>query len=237
MIKTVLWAVLIALGIRTVLVEPFNIPSGSMMPTLLVGDFLFVSKYSYGYSQYSLPLAFPPFSGRIFGRSPSRGDVAVFRPPSNLNENYIKRVIGLPGDHIQVRGGQLYINGDLVPRTAAGQCNTADQGPPEMGDRFEEVLPGGVRHMICKRIGAADNPANNTREYVVPGDNLFMMGDNRDNSSDSRFEAGGFGTVPMPNLVGRAEFLFFSVDAAAPWWQVWLWPAEIRWGRLFSGVH
>jgi signal peptidase I len=234
MIKTIVYACLIALGIRTVLIEPFNIPSGSMVPTLLVGDFLFVSKFSYGYSRYSMPFSFPPFHGRLVGAVPRRGDVAVFRRPQNTSEDYIKRVIGLPGDHVQVRNGILFVNGEEAKRSPAGQCVDDENGYPVVSTRYQETLPGGVTHYICKITD--EGWPNNTEDYVVPANDLFMMGDNRDNSTDSRF-LNDVGFVPIENLVGRAEFLFFSIDAQAPWWQFWEWPFEIRWGRFFNPVR
>jgi signal peptidase I len=233
-IKTIFYAGLIAIGVRTVAFEPFNIPSGSMIPTLLVGDYLFVSKYSYGYSRYSLPLSPPLFSGRIFGALPKRGDVVVFRYPRDTSIDYIKRIVGLPGDRIQVREGQLYINGELCPRQPEGEYAADDNGIKMIGKLFQETLPDGVKHDILKL--QEDGDANNTPEYVVPADHLFAMGDNRDNSQDSRFmKAVGF--VPVENLVGRAEILFFSIDARYPWYEFWEWPFEIRWSRLFKPVH
>jgi len=233
-IKTIVYAGLIAIGIRTVLYEPFNIPSGSMIPTLLVGDYLFVSKYSYGYSHFSLPFAPDLFSGRIFARMPKRGDVAVFKYPRVTSVDYIKRIVGLPGDRIQVTHGQLYINGTEVPRQAAGDYVTDDSGIHMVLRRYLETLPGGVDHYILKATDEGE--MNNTPEYVVPPDHVFAMGDNRDNSADSRF-MNGVGFVPIENLVGRAEILFFSVDAEYPWWEVWEWPFEIRWERLFRPIH
>ena len=233
-IKTIVYAGLIAIGIRTILYEPFNIPSGSMIPTLLVGDYLFVSKYSYGYSHFSLPFAPDLFSGRIFGGLPKRGDVAVFKYPRDTSVDYIKRIVGLPGDRIQVTHGQLYINGTEVPRQAAGDFVTDDSGIHMVLRRYLETLPGGVEHYILKATDEGE--MNNTPEYVVPPDHVFAMGDNRDNSADSRF-MNGVGFVPVENLVGRAEILFFSVDAEYPWWEVWEWPFEIRWNRLFRPIH
>jgi signal peptidase I len=218
-IKTIFYAGLIAIGIRTFAFEPFNIPSGSMIPTLLVGDYLFVSKYSYGYSRFSLPLSPPLFSGRIFGHLPKRGDVAVFK---------------LPRDRIQMKGGELYINGTQVQRQPAGDYTATDVGPPMVLKRYLETLPNGVQHYILKE--SDDGPLDNTQEYLVPEGDVFAMGDNRDNSLDSRvLNAVGF--IPLENLVGRAEFLFFSVDATAPLWEVWEWPFEIRWTRLFTGIR
>ena len=233
--KTIVYAGLIAIGIRTFAYEPFNIPSGSMIPTLLVGDYLFVSKYSYGYSHFSLPFAPDLFSGRIFGRLPQRGDVAVFKYPRDPSIDYIKRIVGLPGDRIQVRQGQLYINGDLVPRQSVGTFESDEGGIRELDREYEETLPGGVTHDILKRTDEGD--ANNTPEYTVPPDHLFAMGDNRDNSQDSRF-MNYVGFVPTENLVGRAEIIFFSVDAGEhSWWEFWEWPFEIRWSRLMRPIH
>ena len=233
-VKTIVYAGLIAIGIRTVAFEPFNIPSGSMIPTLLVGDYLFVSKYTYGYSKYSLPMSPNLFQGRIFGRVPDRGDVAVFKLPKDNSTDYIKRIVGLPGDRIQMKGGRLYINGAELPRRADGDAVADGDGPRMLLKRYIETLPGGREHPILK---ASDNEAlDNTPEYDVPQGFVFAMGDNRDNSQDSRvMNAVGF--IPLENLVGRAEFIFFSVDATAPWWEVWEWPFEIRWTRLFSGIH
>jgi signal peptidase I len=232
-IKTILYAGLIAVGIRTVAFEPFNIPSGSMIPTLLVGDYLFVSKYSYGYSHFSLPFSPPLFSGRIFGRLPDRGDVAVFKLPRDTRTDYIKRIIGLPGDRIQMKAGQLYINGEKVQRKPAGEFLAEDGGTSTLYERYLETLPNGREHYILK--ASDDGPLDNTPEYKVPDGYVFAMGDNRDNSQDSRvMNAVGF--VPVENLVGRAEFIFLSVGGSASLWQIWDWPFEIRWHRLFSGI-
>jgi signal peptidase I len=233
-IKTIVYAGLIAVGIRTFAYEPFNIPSGSMIPTLLVGDYLFVSKYSYGYSHFSLPFGPDLFSGRIFARLPKQGDVAVFKYPHDTSVDYIKRIIGLPGDRIQVKQGELYINGTEVPRQPAGEFVTDDSGIHMVLRRYLETLPDGVEHYILKATD--EGWANNTPEYLVPPDHVFAMGDNRDNSADSRF-MDGVGFVPLENLVGRAEILFFSVDAEYPWWEVWEWPFEIRWKRLMRPIH
>jgi signal peptidase I len=247
-IKTIVYAGLIAVMVRTVAFEPFNIPSGSMIPTLLVGDYLFVSKYSYGYSRYSMPFAPPLFTGRIFGSVPARGDVAVFKYPRDNSTDYIKRIVGLPGDRLQVRQGQLYINGQIAPRASLGNYETNDGGIRKIVRLYSETLPNGVKHEILKEtdgLEAGRRPGfdpnrefdpNNTPEYTVPAGHVFAMGDNRDNSADSRF-MNGVGFVPIENLVGRAEFLFFSVDAQYPWWQVWQWPMEIRWSRLLTAVR
>ena len=234
-VKTVIYAIVIAVVIRTVAFEPFNIPSGSMIPTLLVGDYLFVSKFSYGYSRFSLPSFLQvPFHGRIFGSLPHRGDVAVFKLPRDNSTDYIKRIVGLPGDRIQMIHGQLFINGEQVPRQPDGDYIAEGDGPKMLLKRYIESLPNGAKHPILK--ASDDQPLDNTQEYKVPDGYVFAMGDNRDNSLDSRvLNAVGF--VPVENLVGRAEFIFFSIDATSPWWEVWEWPFEIRWWRLFTGIH
>ena len=233
-IKTVVYAMLIAITIRTVAFEPFNIPSGSMIPTLLVGDYLFVSKYSYGYSRYSLPFSLPLFSGRIFGHLPERGDVAVFKLPRDTSVDYIKRIIGLPGDTVQMIHGELYINGKEVQRTPDGEYVAEGDGPKMLLKRYIETLPNGRQHFILK--ASDDQPLDNTQEFHVPQGYVFAMGDNRDNSLDSRVQ-NAVGYIPLENLVGRAEIIFFSVDATAPWWEVWEWPFEIRWSRLFTTIN
>jgi signal peptidase I len=241
-VKTVVYAVLIALVVRTVAYEPFNIPSGSMIPTLLIGDYLFVSKFSYGYSRYSLPFGLALFSGRLhlpFSHNPERGDVTVFKLPSDPSTDYIKRIVGLPGDHIQVRHGELYINDQLVPRRPQDSCRSDDAGiPVAMQQGYIESLPrrpgeAPVEHCIIK-VGN-NGPLDNTPVYDVPPGHYFGMGDNRDNSQDSRVLS-AVGYVPAENLVGKAQFLFFSTDGSARWWEVWKWPLAIRYGRLFRGV-
>src|SRR5260370_5586557 len=200
-VKTVVYAVLIALVVRTVAYEPFNIPSGSMVPTLLVGDYLFVSKFSYGYSRYSLPLGLPLLSGRIFFHSPERGDVVVFKLPTDNSTDYIKRVIGLPGDHIQMKNGILNINGQPVPRRRIEDYLYQEgNGAVIPLVQYIETLPNGVQHRI---IEMSDNgPLDNTQEYVVPPGDYFMMGDNRDNSQDSRLLSAVV-YVPAENRFGQ----------------------------------
>jgi len=239
-IKTIVYAVLIALFIRTVAYEPFNIPSGSMVPTLLVGDYLFVSKFSYGYSRHSLPLSLPLIPGRIFMDPPERGDVAVFKLPSDDKTDYIKRIVGLPGDRLQMREGRLWINDKIVPRR-----RIEDYVEPVGGGRFlrmaqfVEMLPNGREHRILELSDSRE--LDNTPVYVVPEGHYFAMGDNRDNSLDSRVPArpgiGGVGYVPAQNLVGRAEFIFFSTDGTAAWWEPWRWIQAARFVRFFRGVH
>ena len=233
-VRTVFYAIIIALVVRTFAFEPFNIPSGSMKPTLLVGDYLFVSKYSYGYSRYSFPWSPPLFDGRILVDEPERGDVIVFKKPSDNETDYIKRLIGLPGDRIQMLGGILHINGEPVMREKLGQSTDQDTFSTRSFDVYRETLPNGRQHLIWE---ASDNDhLDNTNEYLVPEGHFFFMGDNRDNSRDSRVLY-DVGYVPLDNLVGRAEFLFFSHDDSASWWEIWRWPWVIRFSRIFSGIN
>ncbi|WP_428393792.1 signal peptidase I [Lichenicoccus sp.] len=244
LLRTLVYAGLIAVFVRTFLFESFNIPSGSMIPTLLVGDYLFVSKYAYGYSRFSMPLAPDLFEGRILYHRPHRGDVAVFRFTQDTSIDYIKRIVGLPGDHVRMQGGQLYINGTEVPRTPLGDYIADDEnGDHRAGRLYRESLPGSgghkpVRHLILKQT--SQGQYNNTPDYMVPAGYFFAMGDNRDDSADSRFmgtEPDDLGFVPIQNLVGRADFIFFSIDERDPIWAFWDWPAEIRWGRILHWVH
>jgi signal peptidase I len=249
-VRTIIYAVLIAFAVRTFAYEPFNIPSGSMEPTLLVGDYLFVSKFSYGYSRYSFPFGPPIFSGRILARQPQRGDVVVFKQPANPSTDFIKRLVGLPGDRIQVVGGTLYINDGAAKRSYIGRYLDPENHTERQ--EYEEVLPNGVKHAVLlegleAKPPPRDCPANkftetrieaeNTCPFVVPPDTYFMMGDNRDNSSDSRVAGSGVGFVPAENLVGRAEFIFFSTDGSAAWWEVWKWPFAIRYSRLLTAIR
>ena len=237
LVKAMAVAAAIALLIRSFAFEPFNIPSGSLLPTLQIGDYLFVEKYAYGYSKYSFPFDLINFDGRIFGAQPKRGDIAVFRQPKKTGIDYIKRIIGLPGDQIQVKEGILYINGQAVQR------QKVDDYVDDSGERltqYIETLPNGVQHHILER--SDDAPLDNTGVYVVPPEHYFGMGDNRDNSQDSRVLGSGggpapVGYIPAGNLVGRAEFIFFSMNGGAEFWQLWKWPAEIRWDRLLHSAQ
>ena len=232
-IKTALYAAGIAIVIRTVAYEPFNIPSGSMIPTLLEGDYLFVSKFSYGYSRHSLPFSLPLIPGRILFTPPERGDVAVFKKPSDNKTDYIKRLVGLPGDTLQMRQGRLYINGEEVKRERIDDYVVNDSANHALRiPRYIETLPGGRRHVILELYGDKGQ-ADSTDVYRVPEGHYFAMGDNRDNSQDSRFSEVGY--VPRENLVGRAEFLFFSINGNV--WEAWNWPRSIRFGRLFGGIE
>ncbi len=232
-VRTVIYTLIVAVVIRTFLFEPFNIPSGSMISTLLVGDYLFVSKYSYGYSKRSVPFSVIPFSGRIFKSDPQRGDVIVFKLPSDNKTDYIKRLIGLPGDTIRMQDGRLIINGQLVEREKFDDYAYRDtSGSVRRPVRYKEMLPGGITHYILEE---GDNRLlDNTPEFLVPAGHYFMMGDNRDNSVDSRADVG---FVPLENLVGRAEFLFFSTDGSARIFEFWKWPFAIRFERLFKGIN
>ncbi|MCI0737345.1 MAG: signal peptidase I [Beijerinckiaceae bacterium] len=238
-LKVIVQALLIALVVRTFLFQPFNIPSGSMIPTLLIGDYLFVSKYAYGYSDHSFPFSPHLFSGRIFASPPKRGDVAVFKLPRDGQTDYIKRVIGLPGDKIQVKYGRLYINSELVPREPLAKSYVEElDGRATDALTYLETLPGGVSHTIVELQG--DTGFNdNTEIFEVPSGHYFTMGDNRDNSTDSRVlpDHGGVGFVPFENFVGRAEMIFFSVANGEPAWAFWKWPWTARWDRMFKTVR
>jgi signal peptidase I len=231
-VSVIVQALILALVIRTLLFQPFSIPSGSMRPTLLEGDYLFVTKWAYGYSRHSLPFSPNLFSGRIFGSDPERGDVVVFKYPPNPSLDYIKRVIGLPGDRVQMIDGVLHINGVAVKREKTGEINNPDiteENRPV--DVYRETLPNGVSYdtLDLTPNGISDQ----TREFTVPEGHYFMMGDNRDNSADSRV----FGFVPAENLVGRANIIFFSIaDGSSPL-EIWKWPTDMRPSRLFNSVH
>jgi len=229
-VSVIVQALIIALVLRTFLYQPFNIPSGSMKSTLLVGDYLFVSKFSYGFSKHSFPFSPDIFSGRIWGGQPERGDVAVFKFPPNPQLDYIKRVVGLPGDKIQVLNGLLHINGEAVRRERIENYLDED-GNSLPVPAFRETLPNGVSYITLdvNSNGLGDN----TRVFEVPPGHYFFMGDNRDNSEDSRFTVG---FVPYENLVGRAEVIFFSIADGTSALAVWKWPEDLRLSRIFKGI-
>jgi signal peptidase I len=250
---TALWAVALALLIRTFAFEPFRIPSPSMLPGLWVGDYLFVSKYSYGYSRYSFPYgastsAWNPFrfDGRFLAGTPNRGDVAVFRQPRDPAVDFIKRVVGLPGDRIQVKNRIVHVNGrplararvtEARPETNGGGIGEPGHpGSPEGLEAFRETTPEGRTYVIWQQRGSEESLVNNTEEYVVPPGHYFMMGDNRDDSTDSR-NLVAVGYVPAQNLIGRAEFLFFSTNHQAELWEVHRWPDSIRLDRFFKEIQ
>jgi len=234
-VRTLIYAVLIAVVIRTVAYEPFNIPSGSMIPTLLIGDYLFVSKFSYGYSRYSIPFGPDLFDGRVLGDLPERGDVAVFKLPSDPSTDFIKRVVGLPGDRIQMIESVLHINGEAVKRERTDDfVTTRRDGVVIRVPQYIETLPNGRSYRTLDQT--PNGPLDNTSVYQVRPGFYFMMGDNRDDSQDSRVTF-AVGQVPVQNFVGRAEIMFFSTNGKGHWWEVWNWPTSIRWSRLLKTVQ
>ncbi len=246
-LRTLFVAAAIALVIRCFAFEPFSIPSASMVPTLEVGDFLFVSKYSYGYSAKASFFGIPLYDGRaltnILGHEPRRGEVAVFKLPTDPSTDYIKRIIGLPGDTLQMKEGRLYLNGIIVPREKLREVDVALQGPNNiirhvMASDYTETLPlpeGGTKPHIIREM--SDNgPLDNTVEYTVPANHYFMMGDNRDNSQDSRVQT-LVGYVPEENFVGPARFLFFSLAEGTRFLEFWRWPTDIRFSRIFTAIN
>jgi signal peptidase I len=254
LLRFVLTIAILAWAFRSLIAAPFSIPSGSMLPTLYIGDYLAVAKWPYGFSRYSFPLGFPSFDGRIFAALPERGDVVVFRHPSE-NSDLIKRVIGLPGDTVSVRGGRLVLNGHVVPLqplppvrvrvSPNSPCKVVPPaaplvrsvgGPPScLYHAFIETLPGGPSYTVLDQVdgGMADDFA----PAVVPAGHVFLMGDNRDDSLDSRFPmfAGGIGMVPTENLIGRATFTFWSTDGSSSYVKPWTWFSALRGSRIGNG--
>ena len=231
-LRLIVEVALIAFVLNTFLFRIFNIPSGSLIPTLLINDYILVSKYAYGYSRHSIPFSPPLFEGRIWEALPKRGDLAVFKNPKQPSQDFIKRVIGLPGDRVQVRGGTLYLNGVAVPREAAQDYEMIDEwGRQQRVPMFRETLPGGPSYYVIE-VNGNRGPLDDTPEFLVGPRELFMMGDNRDNSSDSR-DTELVGPVPVDNLVGRAELIVFSIDQFSGFLRVWEWPWALRFDRLF----
>ena len=232
-IKTIIYAVVIAVLIRSFLFEPFKIPSGSMYPNLYIGDFLFVSKYTYGYSRHSFPFSPRLFSGRIWADEPKVGDVVVFKYPQDNRTDFIKRIIGMPGDKIKLENGRLFVNGKQLERETKEDFVLRNNfGYAERFNHYEETLPNGKKHTILEI--SDDETCDNYDEVTVPQGNYFVMGDNRDRSDDSRIHVG---FVPFENLVGKARFLFFSYDPQeGAWYKPWTWGKKIRWRRLFNKI-
>ena len=232
-LKSIFIAIFIALLIRSFIFEPFNIPSGSMKPNLLVGDFIFVSKYSYGFSKHSLPFSIPLIPGKTFSNIPKRGDVVVFKTPENNRTDYIKRVIGLPGDKIEIKNGIIFINGSEILRKKLNDFIDTDNKTSNKRVRMYN------EYFFNKEINILDitdnGIADNTQLFNVPDNHFFVMGDNRDNSQDSRFIS-TVGFIPYENLVGKAQFIFFSLENAR-FLQIWKWPNSIRYERIFQKIQ
>ena len=231
-LQSIIIAIFIALIIRSFIAEPFNIPSGSMKPNLLVGDFIFVSKWSYGYSKHSLPFSIPIIKNKILSKIPNRGDVVVFKTPFDNKTDYIKRIIGLPGDKIKIYNGQIIINDKLILRKKINNfIDVEKNGKTKSIRRYQEYF----FDLEIEILDLMDNGiADNTHIYKVPKDHFFVMGDNRDNSQDSRF-MNKVGFIPINNLVGKAQFIFFSLENSR-FYQIWKWPKAIRYKRLFSQI-
>ncbi|MFZ5720942.1 MAG: signal peptidase I [Pseudomonadota bacterium] len=233
--KTIFYALLIALFLRVIFFQPFTIPSASMEPNLYEGDYIIVSKWAYGYSRHSIPFSPPVFDGRILEKQPKRGDVAVFKLPSDGHTDYVKRVIGLPGDRVQVRNGALYVNDQYVPREPLSPVREDAGGYTIDVARYQESLPEGRTFAIQEERGS-EGDLDNTDVFVVPEGHYFMMGDNRDNSSDSRVPPAlqGVGMVPADHLVGKAEIILLSWKPEASIFKPWTWILDARPSRFFK---
>ena len=233
--KTLFYALLIAIFIRSIIIQPFYIPSSSMEPNLLVGDRLFVTKYSYGYSKHSFPFSPPLFEGRIFSKNPKRGDVIVFKTPADNRTDYIKRLIGLPGDTIQFIDNELYLNNNIVFKDLKSKNDQIYCGKKLIDVfTFEEKLDNGKKY---RSTYLKDSSYGNTDVYIVPEDHYFFLGDNRDCSKDSRFLS-SVGYVHRNNLVGKAQFIFFSSDrSVGSIFSFWKWNKSIRMNRFFKKIN
>jgi signal peptidase I len=232
-IKTIVFALLIAFVLRVLLFQPFTIPSASMEPNLYEGDYIVVSKWSYGYSKHSIPWSPPLFDGRIMGKDPARGDIVVFKLPRDNKTDYIKRVIGLPGDKVQMVANKLYINGAPVKDVVVSRAEMADMFGPRPVTQVRETLPNG-KSFMTQDFGPGGD-LDDTPVYEVPAGHFFMMGDNRDNSIDSRVEmSAGVGMVPAANLVGKAEIIMFSWSPGASLFNPVSWFANLRPSRFFK---
>ena len=234
-IKTIIYALIIALIIRSFLFQPFYIPSSSMEPNLLVGDRLFVSKYSYGYSRHSLPFSPNITQKRYFSKNPERGDVVVFKTPADNRTDYIKRLIGLPGDTLQIIEGELYLNSQKIQRNKVETTFNINCGNRKLDiNAFEEFLPGGEKYIA---VYNKEGTMQNTDKFIVPDEHYFFMGDNRDCSKDSRFLS-SVGYVTFNNLVGKASMIFFSNDKKkGNFFEFWKWHKSIRIDRFFNKVQ
>ena len=232
-LKSISLAVFVALLIRSFIAEPFNIPSGSMKPNLLVGDFIFVSKWSYGYSKHSLPFSLKLIPKKIFSKIPERGDVVVFKTPQDNRTDYIKRVIGLPGDKIRIADGVIIINNETIYREKMDDFIDYQKGI----NTFEKRVRRYKEYFFDNEFEVLDlfdsSPADNTKVFIVEPNKFFVMGDNRDNSQDSRFSQTG--QIPFDNLVGKARFVFFSLENSL-FLEVWKWPKAIRGKRIFKTI-
>ncbi|MDC0517664.1 signal peptidase I [Candidatus Pelagibacter sp.] len=234
-IKTLIYALIIAIIIRSFIIQPFYIPSSSMEPSLLVGDRLFVTKYSYGYSKHSFPFSPKIFEGRIFSRNPKRGDVVVFKTPADNRTDYIKRLVGLPGDQIQFIDSNLFVNSSEIIKSRISTRDNIFCGSKNIDVfTFEETLPNGVKH---NSVYLKNFPFSKSDLYIVPEDHYFFLGDNRDCSKDSRFLT-SVGYVHKDNLVGKAQFVFFSSDKSiGNFFSFWKWNRSLRFNRFFRKIR